>query len=202
MSNTRKWREAMQTVIWRNLSVEIERDHMVDVGKGYRIKSPQREKNRLRQSSQWKESNAAAWEWCVWGGGQDAIQAWSLWHTGHRCAGDEEGGHQSISEHSQSCTRFFNFYFCPCAPLTSFRLETLKPTQTANPFRSSQFYSLGPLAISLACPSGFTQSNVLLNFYLFFFFFLVEYNCFTMLCSFLLYNNVNQLNVHIYPFPS
>ena len=50
----------------------------------------------------------------------------------------------------------------------------LKPSQTANPSRSSQFYSLRPLlAISLACPSGFTQSNVFLNFYLslsFFFF--------------------------------
>ena len=28
---------------------------------------------------------------------------------------------------------------------------------------------------------------------------LLEYNCFTMLCQFLLYNKVNQLYVHIYP---
>ena len=28
---------------------------------------------------------------------------------------------------------------------------------------------------------------------------LVEYNCFTMLCQFLLYNKVNQLYVYIYP---
>ena len=33
------------------------------------------------------------------------------------------------------------------------------------------------------------------------FFFLLEYNCFTMLCQFLLYNNVNQLHVYIYPLP-
>ena len=36
---------------------------------------------------------------------------------------------------------------------------------------------------------------------LFFFFFtsLLEYNCFTMLCEFLLYNKVDQLYVYIYP---
>ena len=36
---------------------------------------------------------------------------------------------------------------------------------------------------------------------LFFFFltFLLEYNCFTMLCYFLLYNKVNQLYIYIYP---
>ena len=34
-----------------------------------------------------------------------------------------------------------------------------------------------------------------------FFFFKLEYTCFTMLCSFLLYNSVNQLYVYIYPFP-
>ena len=28
---------------------------------------------------------------------------------------------------------------------------------------------------------------------------LLEYNCFTVLCQFLLYNKVNQLYVHIYP---
>ena len=28
---------------------------------------------------------------------------------------------------------------------------------------------------------------------------LLEYNCFTMLCYFLLYNKVNQLYVYIYP---
>ena len=32
-------------------------------------------------------------------------------------------------------------------------------------------------------------------------FFLLEYNCFTMLCSFLLYNKVNQLYVYIHPLP-
>ena len=39
---------------------------------------------------------------------------------------------------------------------------------------------------------------------LFFFFFtsLLEYNCFTMLCEFLLYNKVNQLYVYIYPYIS
>ena len=30
---------------------------------------------------------------------------------------------------------------------------------------------------------------------------LLEYNCFTMLCWFLLYTEVNQLYVYIYPFP-
>ena len=36
---------------------------------------------------------------------------------------------------------------------------------------------------------------------LFFFFLtsLLEYNCFTMVCSFLLYNQVNQLYIYIYP---
>ena len=32
-------------------------------------------------------------------------------------------------------------------------------------------------------------------------FFLLEYNCFTMLCQFLLYNKVSQLCVCIYPLP-
>ena len=32
-------------------------------------------------------------------------------------------------------------------------------------------------------------------------FFFLDYNCFTMLCSFIMYNNVNQLYVYIYPFP-
>ena len=31
---------------------------------------------------------------------------------------------------------------------------------------------------------------------------LLEYNCFTMLCQFLLYNKVNQLYVYIYPYIS
>lgn len=156
----------------RNLSVEIERDHMVDVGKGYIGSSPYKEKRTaLGKVANGKSQMLLLGSDVVWWGGQDAIQAWSFWHTGHRCAGDGEGGHWSISEHFQSGTRFFNFYFCPCAPLTSFRLETLKPTQTANPFRSSQFYSFGPLAISLACPSGFTQSNVLFKFLPLLFFF-------------------------------
>ena len=30
---------------------------------------------------------------------------------------------------------------------------------------------------------------------------LLEYNCFTMLCYFLLYNKVNQLYLYIYPLP-
>ena len=34
-----------------------------------------------------------------------------------------------------------------------------------------------------------------------FFFFLLEYNCFTMLHQFLLYNKVNKLYVYIYPLP-
>ena len=32
-----------------------------------------------------------------------------------------------------------------------------------------------------------------------FFDILLEYNCFTMVCYFLLYNKVNQLYLHIYP---
>ena len=35
--------------------------------------------------------------------------------------------------------------------------------------------------------------------FIFFFTSLLEYNCFTMLCQFLLYNKVNQLYVYIYP---
>ena len=43
-----------------------------------------------------------------------------------------------------------------------------------------------------------------LNMFLFFIFFLfltslLEYNCFTMVCQFLLYNKVNQLHIYIYP---
>ena len=34
---------------------------------------------------------------------------------------------------------------------------------------------------------------------LFFLTSLLEYNCFTMLCQFLLYNKMNQLNIYIYP---
>ena len=39
------------------------------------------------------------------------------------------------------------------------------------------------------------------TFILFFFFLtsLLEYNCFTMVCQFLLYNKVNQLCIYIYP---
>ena len=43
-------------------------------------------------------------------------------------------------------------------------------------------------------------------FVLFFFKFLLEYSCFTMLCQFLLYSKLNQLYIYIYPlffgFPS
>ena len=41
----------------------------------------------------------------------------------------------------------------------------------------------------------------LVSFFSSFFFFtsLLEYNCFTMVCQFLLYNKVNQLYVYIYP---
>ena len=34
---------------------------------------------------------------------------------------------------------------------------------------------------------------------LFYYLFLLEYNCFTMLCWFLLYNNMNQLHIYISP---
>ena len=39
------------------------------------------------------------------------------------------------------------------------------------------------------------------SFYIFFFFLtsLLEYNCFTVLCHFLLYNKVNQLYAYVYP---
>ena len=42
---------------------------------------------------------------------------------------------------------------------------------------------------------------VLLDLYLSIFFniFIVEYNCFTVVCQFLLYNKVNQLYVYLYP---
>ena len=40
------------------------------------------------------------------------------------------------------------------------------------------------------------QNHVLLLF-----FFKLEHNCFTMLCSFLLCNEVNQLHVYVYPLP-
>ena len=36
---------------------------------------------------------------------------------------------------------------------------------------------------------------------IFFSFFLLEYNCFTMLCQFLLYTEVNQLYIYMYSFP-
>ena len=38
-----------------------------------------------------------------------------------------------------------------------------------------------------------------LNFFFFFLTSLLEYNCFTMLCSFLVFNKVNQLYIYIYP---
>ena len=40
-----------------------------------------------------------------------------------------------------------------------------------------------------------------LPFFLNNFFFLLGYSCFTMLCQFLLYDEVNQLSVYIYPLP-
>ena len=35
---------------------------------------------------------------------------------------------------------------------------------------------------------------------IFFLIFLLEYSCFTMLCSFLLFSKVNQLYIYIHPF--
>ena len=40
---------------------------------------------------------------------------------------------------------------------------------------------------------------ILIDFFSFFLTSLLEYNCFTMMCQFLLYNKVNQLYVYIYP---
>ena len=37
--------------------------------------------------------------------------------------------------------------------------------------------------------------------FFYFIFNLLNYNCFTMLCSFLLYNKVNQLHVYLYSIP-
>ena len=41
--------------------------------------------------------------------------------------------------------------------------------------------------------------HVFLFIYLFIFNILLEYNCFTMVCQFLLYNKVNQLYAYVYP---
>ena len=40
-----------------------------------------------------------------------------------------------------------------------------------------------------------------LNFFFLLLFFSLAYNCFTVFCQFLLYNEVNQLYVYLYPFP-
>ena len=40
---------------------------------------------------------------------------------------------------------------------------------------------------------------VSLSFYFIFFNIFIEYNCFKMICQFLLYNKVNQLYIYIYP---
>ena len=42
----------------------------------------------------------------------------------------------------------------------------------------------------------------LFNFSIFFLTSLLEYNCFTVVCQFLLYNKVNQLYIYIYPHVS
>ena len=53
-------------------------------------------------------------------------------------------------------------------------------------------YALSPAGSSLRIRSNVTETAS---------FFLLEYSCFTVLSSFLLYNNVNQPNVYIYPLP-
>ena len=52
-------------------------------------------------------------------------------------------------------------------------------------------FSLGPIMPSATFPSPLNT-----------FFFLLEYNCFTMLFQFLMYNKVNQLYMYIYEPPS
>ena len=49
---------------------------------------------------------------------------------------------------------------------------------------------------TIACVYVFSLISIFVYYY-----FLLEYNCFIMLCSFLLYNEVNQLYVYIYPLP-
>ena len=44
------------------------------------------------------------------------------------------------------------------------------------------------------CVEGLTPSVS------FFYYYLLGYNCFTVPCQFLLYNRVNQLYIHVYPF--
>ena len=52
---------------------------------------------------------------------------------------------------------------------------------------------------STTVPPGKPSSAHLKKFFLFFLTSLLEYNCFTMVCYFLLYNKVNQLYVYVYP---
>ena len=46
---------------------------------------------------------------------------------------------------------------------------------------------------------GFVVMDLFLSIFLFFLTSLLVYNCFTMVCQFLLYNKVNQLYINIYP---
>ena len=52
---------------------------------------------------------------------------------------------------------------------------------------------------STTVPPGKPSSAHFKKFFLFFLTSLLEYNCFTMVCYFLLYNKVNQLYVYVYP---
>ena len=65
--------------------------------------------------------------------------------------------------------------------------------------------ALEPLHMLVLLPGLLSPSLSLssLSFFFFYYFIfltsLLEYDCFTMLCQFLLYNKVNQLYVYIYP---
>ena len=78
-----------------------------------------------------------------------------------------------------SCSKFINLLFCARAHTHSIIDYLILPSE---PFYSFSVFSLFVL------------------FHVFFFLTsLLEYNCFTMVCQFLLYHKVNQLYINMYP---
>ena len=58
-----------------------------------------------------------------------------------------------------------------------------------------------PLSMGLPRKEYWSAAHFILYSIYFFPFSLLEYNCFTMLCEFLLYNEVNQTHAYTYPLP-
>ena len=91
--------------------------------------------------------------------------------------------------HFSSCTEYPQNTFTQ-----SFLLEP-SLLQTGHPIPRVASFSLCHLGnLNTSCPAISTILTLVL-----FFQFLLKHSCFTLLCSFLLYSNVNQLCIYIYP---